>query len=193
MTEAVNIERILVEYFHNVKAVLRRLGNAGSQYVGSREKELLNALTEAKRNVYEALMDDFDTPAATNFLVTLIRDSNRYIESSSSNPPSSVVLSSVARYVTSVLKTFGLVPSAVDIGFPVGADGLSEGSESGAGVDKESTLTPYLDVLTKFRSRCAWRLFRGAPRMCLWRPMSSEIVCCQNWECEWKTKVAAKM
>ena len=87
MTEAVNIERILVEYFHNVKAVLRRLGNAGSQYVGSREKELLNALTEAKRNVYEALMDDFDTPAATNFLVTLIRDSNRYIESSSSNLP----------------------------------------------------------------------------------------------------------
>ena len=63
------------------------------------------------------------------------------------------MLSSVARYVTSVLKTFGLVPSAVDIGFPVGADGLSEGSESGAGMDKESTLTPYLDVLTKFREQ----------------------------------------
>ena len=155
MTESVNIEKILVEYFHNVKAVLRRLGNAGSQYVGPREKDLLNALTEAKKSVYNALMDDFDTPVATNYLVALIRDSNRYVESAGSTPLSSVVLGSVARYVTSVLKTFGLVPAAVDIGFPVGADGLSEGgsSSSSAGVDKEATLTPYLDVLTKFREQ----------------------------------------
>ena len=155
MTESVNIEKILVEYFHNVKAVLRRLGNAGSQYIGPREKDLLNALTEAKKSVYNALMDDFDTPVATNCLVALIRDSNRYVESAGSTPLSSVVLGSVARYVTSALKTFGLVPAAVDIGFPVGADGLAEGgsSSSSAGVDKEATLTPYLDVLTKFREQ----------------------------------------
>ena len=155
MTEAVNIEKILVEYFHNVKAALRRLGSAGSQYVGPREKDLLNALTVAKKSVFQALMDDFDTPVATNALVALIRDSNRYVESSgsTSTPMSSVVLSSAARYVTSVLKTFGLVPAAVDIGFPVAADGLSEGSDTGTGVDKEATLTPYLDVLTKFREQ----------------------------------------
>ncbi len=151
MTEAVNIEKIFSEYFHNVKAILRRLGSDGGQYVGPREKNLLNILTEAKKAVFDALMDDFDTPVAVSVLVTLVRDCNRYMESSDGEI-SSVVLSSIARYITSVLKTFGLVPSSADIGFPATTNGLSSsGEEAGAGASKEELLTPYLDAITKFR------------------------------------------
>lgn len=150
MTESVNIEKIFSEYFHNVKAILRRLGTDGGQYVGPREKDLLNLLTTAKKAVFNALMDDFDTPTAVSALVTLVRDCNRYMESSDGEI-SSVVLGSVARYITSVLRTFGLVPSSADIGFPASANGLSSSGEAECGVSKEDTLTPYLDVITKFR------------------------------------------
>ena len=151
MTESVNIEKIFSEYFHNVKAMLRRLGTDGGQYVGLREKDLLNLLTAAKKAVFDALMDDFDTPVAVSALVTLVRDCNRYMESSNGDI-STVVLGSVARYITSVLKTFGLVPSSADIGFPASANGLSSsGEEAGSGTSKEELLTPYLDVITKFR------------------------------------------
>jgi cysteinyl-tRNA synthetase len=172
MTESVNIERIFSEYFHNVKAVLRRLGSDGGQYVGPREKDMLNALTAAKAGVYSAVMDDFDTPQAVTVLVGLVRDCNRYMEggsaphdqtgadggaassSSSSNAISSVILGSVARYITTTFKTFGLVPSSVDIGFGMSnGNGLSSGGdgEANSGASKEDLLTPYLDVLTKFR------------------------------------------
>jgi cysteinyl-tRNA synthetase len=167
MIQAVNIEKIFSEYFHNVKALLRRLGDVAAtvQHVGPAEDALLTKLEEAKNNVRACLLDDFDTPRAVSVLTELIRDTNKYIESGTAVPISSstelaalpenglssVVLSSVARYITSILSTFGLVPASSDIGFP-----LFESSAAGEGADnvsssKEALLTPYLDVLTAFR------------------------------------------
>lgn len=163
MVQAVNIEKIFSEFFHNVKALLRRLGDVSStmQHVGTAEEALLQRLEESKGQVRACLMDDFDTPRAVSALTELIRDCNKYIESGTAVPISastelaplpenglsSVVLSSVARYVTSILSTFGLVPPSSDIGFPLHD---SSASEEGSG-SKEALLTPFLDILTAFR------------------------------------------
>jgi cysteinyl-tRNA synthetase len=144
MTQAVSIERIFSEFFHNVKAVLRRLGISGPQHVGALEANLLLVSEATKEGVRAALLDDFDTPRAINHLLELLRESNRYIEN---GEISTVTLSNVAKYITSILRLFGLVPEAGgDIGFPLEAMGDGEGSFS-----KEQVLAPYLDVLTKFR------------------------------------------
>lgn len=153
LTQAVNIEKIFVEYFHNVKALLRRLGVAGPQHVGEREQKVLSEFESSKEAVRAALMDDFDTPRAIGVLTELIRVSNRYVEDSTA-VISSIVVGSVARYVTSILRTLGLVQEAGnDIGFGTWGGSASAATADGAvsGASKEQVLTPLLDVLTKYR------------------------------------------
>ena len=144
MNYAVSIDKIFSEYFHNVKAVLRRLGLDGPQHVGEAEMVLLKSLEEAKGGVRASLLDDFDTPKSVTFLLELVRECNRYLDNDDKGI-STIIITNVARYITSILRTFGLVPDSIEIGFP------DTGSSSSEGGGREQTLTPLLDVLTKFR------------------------------------------
>lgn len=145
ISQAISIDRIFNEFFHNIKAVLRRLGLKGSQYVSSKEHEMIQKLEDTKKEVREYLADDFDTPRAITSLLELVREANKYIEDSKL---SSVVLSNVARYITTTLRTFGLVQDSADIGFPLETSSADAGATT---VNKEQLLTPLLDVLTNFR------------------------------------------
>ena len=121
-----------------MKALLRRLGpvSATVQYIGPAEEGLLQRLEVTKTLVRSALLDDFDTPRAVSVLTELIKDCNKYMDAgvamgishddnaiiyaqAVTSGLSSVVLSNVARYITTILRTFGLVPSTADIGFPL--------------------------------------------------------------------------
>jgi cysteinyl-tRNA synthetase len=142
MVEAVNMEKTFNEYFHNVKALLRRIGTKGNQKIANNDQILLDTLEECKASVRAALMDDFDTPLAISHLASLVRENNKYFESEGDKP--SGVVATVARYITHVLRVFGLISAGTDIGFPLES---ADGGES----SKEEILTPYLDVMTKFR------------------------------------------
>jgi cysteinyl-tRNA synthetase len=154
MAEAVSVEKIFNDFFLNVKVYLRRLGLSGSQHVGVKEQQLFTTLENIKTSVRNALCDDFDTPTVIALLQELIRATNRYMEEPTI---SSIVLSSVAKYITSILKTFGLVQDSNEIGFPIEA---ATGS-SGSGVSLETTLAPYLDALTNFREAVRLSAFSG--------------------------------
>jgi cysteinyl-tRNA synthetase len=155
MTESIHTERVFSEFFHNVKAVLRKLHPLSKQpqHVSALEKELLRALKSAEEQVFIALADDFDTPRALNILQDLIRTTNKALEviqQQSEVVLSTVVLSSVARYITHILKVFGLIPQGIEIGFPL-EDGSSNAGETGVGAGREEILAPLLDALSKFR------------------------------------------
>jgi cysteinyl-tRNA synthetase len=156
MTQAVNIEKIFSEFFHNTKAVLRKLSavTGSSQFVGPQEEALLERVEVTKSIVKGHLMNDFDTPKAMAALVELVRDCNKYLETvglvGADSSVSSVVLASAARYITSILRTFGLVEDGCEIGFPLSGAGAIEG---GLGGSKEQLLAPYLDILTDFRKK----------------------------------------
>ena len=142
MAQAVDVEKRFTEFFHNIKAVLRREKNfGGPQYVGTQEESLFAHFERAKKSVRVALLDDFDTPVAIKKLMELIREVNKYLEDGGAN---GAALNSVAKYVTSILKVFGLITESSEIGFP-----LDQG-EAGA-VGKEQIMAPLLDALTKFR------------------------------------------
>ena len=139
MTHAVAIDKIFSEFFLNVKACLRRTQSSDSQHAGDKEISLLASVDKCRKQVRDALLDDFDTPTALSLLMELVRDCNRYIEEGVIR---STVLTSAAKYITEIMRTFGLAGDS-DIGFPV---------EGGSGVlGREEMLTPYLNVLTKFR------------------------------------------
>jgi cysteinyl-tRNA synthetase len=63
--------------------------------------------------------------------------------------PVPYLLRSTADYITSVLRTFGLVDAIPSIGFSV--ESAVAGAEEGGAANKEEILTPYLDVLAAFR------------------------------------------
>ena len=86
------------------------------------------------------MLDDFDTPKAIQCLLELVKDCNRYIED---KMMSTIVLTNVARFITSILRVFGLVNDTTEIGFPL--------ESVGDGASKEQLLTPFLDILTNFR------------------------------------------
>lgn len=160
MTEAIHTEKVFTEFFHNIKALLRKFQPVSKQpqHVSQVEKDLLGALHQAEENVYVALTDDFDTPRVLSILQELIRTTNKQLEivqQQSGVTISTVVLSNVARYITRMLKIFGLVPQGVEIGFPLedssSVAGAEEAGGSGGGQGREEVLAPLLDMLSKFR------------------------------------------
>ena len=170
LEQAAAIDRIFTEYFHNVKAILRRYQAArgvsgGSQHKGAREDVLYTALEQAKAQVRAALMDDFDTPRAITHLLELMKESNRYAEVDSGELGlSTILISAVAQYITRTLQLFGLVQDTHSTGIGFGSwggstiaqgssaqDGSGGAGDSAASASREQLLTPYLDVLTQFR------------------------------------------
>ena len=182
MTQAIHTERIFVEFFHNVKAVIRRLGSGSTQYLAARDKALFKQYQSVRNQVHDAICDDFDTPRMLLVLQDLIRHVNRYIE----DPPHvSSLLQDVARYVTHILHCVGIVTDLTGIGFPYsapkpssaleaskpsgiagGEHGGDQGEEASAdvGSGREEVLAPYLDALTKFRETIRVAAISGQTR-----------------------------
>lgn len=152
LQQAASIEKIFSEFFHNVKAAQRRLSTKGPQHVGADERSVLQQLETAKDVVAAALYDDFDTPLAVSHLLELIKGVNKYMEG---KELVSATLQSVAHYVTSILKTFGLIPQSQDIGFPL------DSSRAEGGASKEQILTPYLDAISRFREKVRLSAING--------------------------------
>jgi cysteinyl-tRNA synthetase len=158
MAHAVTTGKLFSEFFHNVKAILRKFGSisGSTQFVGPSEEAMLVKLESAKFGVRTALLDDFDTPKAIAVMIDLVKETNKYMELNAMSM-STVVLTSVAKYITFILHVFGLIPDAADIGFPLDSgDGLiNASSDSSGGVggkSREDVMAPLLDVLANFRA-----------------------------------------
>ena len=155
MSHALNTEKTFVEFFHNVKAVLRDGNIINPQKWDAPARELQNTLHDIKNRVNDALKDDFDTPASISALLDLVKSTNLYLDKCEANnaTPISLVVRNTGVYMTRMFRIFGLIPdaAAVDIGFPI--TGGSAGSAGGAnGTSSEEILAPVLDSLMDFRA-----------------------------------------
>lgn len=147
MESAVQYEKFMNEFFLTVKDILR----APTDITGRFEKweeaevELNNCFYERKRGVHVALCDNMDTRTAVEEMRVLVSHSNSYIANRKSAKlrPNRMLLESIATYLTNMLKIFGAIEGSDPIGFPVGGQSQN--------VDLESTVMPYLSVLSDFR------------------------------------------
>ncbi|XP_038162800.1 cysteine--tRNA ligase, cytoplasmic isoform X1 [Cyprinodon tularosa] len=145
MESAVQYEKFLNEFFLNVKDILRAPTDLTSRFEKweAAEIELNNSFYDRKSAVHQALCDNVDTRGAMEEMRLLVSHSNSYIagRKSSKLRPNRLLLESIASYLTNMLKIFGAIEGSDFIGFPVG----------GQTVDLESTVMPYLAVLSDFR------------------------------------------
>ncbi|XP_028298741.1 cysteine--tRNA ligase, cytoplasmic isoform X1 [Gouania willdenowi] len=147
MESAVQYEKFLNEFFLTVKDILRAPTDITGQFEKweAAEVELNNSFYDRKSAVHAALCDNVDTRTTMEEMRVLVSQSNSYIASRKSAKlrPNRLLLESIASYLTSMMKIFGAIEESDAIGFAVGGQSHSN--------DLESTVMPYLTVLSDFR------------------------------------------
>ncbi|KFO96748.1 Cysteine--tRNA ligase, cytoplasmic, partial [Calypte anna] len=135
------------EFFLNVKDILRTPSDVTGQFQKweSQETELNRNFYDKKAAIHEALCDNIDTRSVLEEMRSLVSQSNSYIaaKKSSRQMPNRLLLENISSYLTQMLKIFGAIESDDTIGFPVGG--------SSQNINIESTVMPYLQVLSEFR------------------------------------------
>ncbi|XP_075044490.1 cysteine--tRNA ligase, cytoplasmic isoform X2 [Mixophyes fleayi] len=147
MESAVQYEKFMNEFFLNVKDLLRAPTDITGRFVRweSQEIELNDSFYNKKAAVHAALCDNIDTRTVMEEMRSLVSQCNSYIASkkAAKQPPNRMVLEGISSYLTGMLKVFGAIEGEEPIGFPVGG--------SSQNINLESTIIPYLQVLSQFR------------------------------------------
>ncbi|GAA6096602.1 cysteine--tRNA ligase, cytoplasmic isoform X1 [Tachysurus ichikawai] len=147
MESAIQYEKFMNEFFLNVKDILRTPTDITGQFEKweAEEIELNKSFYEKKEGVHAALCDNMDTRTVLEEIRALVGQSNTYMAARKSAKllPNRMLLQSIARYLTDMFKTFGAIEGTEPIGFPVGRNERN--------VDLESTVMPYVMVLSDFR------------------------------------------
>uniref|UniRef100_A0A673TX55 Cysteine--tRNA ligase, cytoplasmic n=1 Tax=Suricata suricatta TaxID=37032 RepID=A0A673TX55_SURSU len=147
MESALQYEKFMNEFFLNVKDVLRAPVDIAGRFEKWEEEELQlsESFQERKAAVHEALCDNVDTRAALEEMRALVGQCNLYMAArkAARRRPSRALLEGVALYLTRMLKIFGAIEEESTLGFPVRGPGNS--------LNLESTVMPYLQVLSEFR------------------------------------------
>ncbi|XP_073321025.1 cysteine--tRNA ligase, cytoplasmic isoform X1 [Pagrus major] len=147
MESAVQYEKFMNEFFLNVKDILRSPTDLTGRFEKweVEEMELNNSFYDRKFAIHEALCDNVDTRTVMEEMRVLVGQSNSYIASRKNAKlrPNRLLVESIAVYLTNMLKIFGAIEESGSIGFPVGGQSQN--------VDLESTVMPYLSVLSDFR------------------------------------------
>ncbi|XP_004852181.2 cysteine--tRNA ligase, cytoplasmic isoform X1 [Heterocephalus glaber] len=147
MESALQYEKFMNEFFLNVKDILRAPVDITGQFEKweDEEAELNKNFYDKKMAVHEALCDNVDTRTVMEEMRALVSQCNLYIAArkASRRRPNRALLESIALYLTHMLKIFGAIKEESSLGFPVG--------EPGSSLNLESTVMPYLQVLSEFR------------------------------------------
>ncbi|XP_032124345.1 cysteine--tRNA ligase, cytoplasmic isoform X3 [Sapajus apella] len=147
MESALQYEKFLNEFFLNVKDILRAPVDVTGQFEkwGEEEAELNKNFYDKKTEIHKALCDNVDTRTVMEEMRALVSQCNLYMAAQKAvrRRPSRALLENIALYLTHMLKIFGAIEEESSLGFPVGGPGTS--------LSLESTVMPYLQVLSEFR------------------------------------------
>ena len=155
MEQAVAIEKVFVEFFHQVKGVMRATPGGYSvdqeHTWGDHERVLSSAIDAARAGVHAAMLDNINTPGTVRALKELVGATNVYLAKTNQNDVRPLLVDSAARFVTSTLACLGVAEHSGGIGFgEIGAD-ADKKKGTGAGASAEEAMAPALDALVKFR------------------------------------------
>jgi len=144
MEKALSYEKMLTEFFLNIKTHLRSVKqlNHSDAYTKFEEHDLaLNERFSAiKKQVHLALCDSIDTPTAMEHVRQLISATNIYMNSTTTTP-NRLLLRNIASYITRLITIFGLnsASSVEEIGF------TRSGEQQGSAANVEDIAMPYVE------------------------------------------------
>ncbi|RUP50856.1 hypothetical protein BC936DRAFT_137380 [Jimgerdemannia flammicorona] len=154
MHETISLEATINNFFVNIKALGHELRGSGSRCndelqdgglmhrYREAEKDLIELLSQKQRAVHVALCDSINTPAVLTEIMELITKTNIYLSAKSMRGVNLHVVEKVAKWITGIIKVFGLSDGGPEIGF-------SAHGQSGTNI--EEAVMPYLRTLSAFR------------------------------------------
>uniref|UniRef100_A0A8C0CS43 Cysteine--tRNA ligase, cytoplasmic n=1 Tax=Balaenoptera musculus TaxID=9771 RepID=A0A8C0CS43_BALMU len=125
MESALQCEKLLNEFFLNVKDLLRapvvRLTPPAFLF------RFPFSFYDKKAAVHEALCDNVDTRTVLEEMRALVGQCNLYMAArkAARRRPNRALLESIARYLTHMLQIFGVIEEESSLGFPIGGPGTS--------------------------------------------------------------------
>ena len=169
MEQAVAIEKVFVEFFHQVKGVMRATPGGYSvdqeHTWGENERALSLAIDVARAGVHAALLDNINTPATVRALKELVGATNVYLSKTSARDVRPLLVDSAARFVTTTLACLGVAEHSGGIGFgEIGAD-----ADTKTGASAEEAMAPALDALVRFRDEIRALAKTGADKALIMR------------------------
>ena len=152
MEKALTYEKLLNEFFLNIKTYLRSMKqlNHSNAYQKCDERDLtLNeTFSKKKREVHNALCDSIDTPEVMDQIRHLITATNIYMNTANVTH-NGLLLRNIAVYITRLLDIFGLNPSSVSVDQDIG---FTRTAEQGAtAINVEDVAMPYVEAFAQFR------------------------------------------
>lgn len=157
MHETIQLEQTMKNFFDNTKALIYKVTHDGSRGAtelpnggithrfGKTEKELLDLLLVKQDAVHAALCDSINTPVVMDEIMDLITSTNKYMSTAGAKAVNPHLLGKIAKWVTTMMKIFGVSDNGVEIGF-----GAAAGQAAG---NTEDVLMPYLRALSSFRDQ----------------------------------------
>ncbi|XP_047134203.1 cysteine--tRNA ligase, cytoplasmic isoform X3 [Hydra vulgaris] len=147
LKEAEQIEKLFMDFFLNVKDIIRNNESFSltSHNYKEEEKLLQNNFMEKKQKIHEALCDSINTVVAVQQMQSLVKLANIYIGQARQNNkvPNHAVIGGIAKYLTKMLKIFGANDGDQEIGF-------SSVDVSG-NLKHEEIVMPYIQLVAEFR------------------------------------------
>jgi cysteinyl-tRNA synthetase len=139
MNQAKDYEKRLNSFFGTVKALQRKDWVAQDQRWGDEEKALNTVIITTEKKVHEYLCDNFNTADVLLSLSDLMTAVNKYLDGTES--PVFTVVQKAAHFITKILRIFGVVEGADELGFP----------SQGGGDD--TRFSSVMDAFSKFRDQ----------------------------------------
>ncbi|XKL66922.1 hypothetical protein PGB90_010342 [Kerria lacca] len=147
MEMAITYEKLLNEFFLNVKDLIKNLYNEESTVSLKKWSELELKFNEnfydLKMNVHNALCDNIDTRSALDSIREFIGFYNIYAKNSGFDAANLILVRDVASYITNLMQIFGVISKTNSIGFPVPSKNYVN--------NVEEILMPHVTVLAEFR------------------------------------------
>lgn len=152
MEKALTYEKLLNEFFLNIKTHLRSMKqlNHSSAYqkYDERDINLNETFSERKKEIHQALCDSIDTPVVMDKIRQLISATNIYMNTLNVTH-NSLLLRNIAMYITRLLDIFGLNSTSTSVDQDIG---FTRTVEQGAtSVNVEDIAMPYVEAFAQFR------------------------------------------
>lgn len=171
MDFAISYEKVLNEFFLNVKDVIQTTNISGESAKlvkwNEKEMELNRIFLRTKRMIHEALCDNVDTRTVLDRIRECISSCNVYMAKGTNDVH---LLKNIALYITDLMRIFGAVEESDPIGFPV--------LKTENSLDTESIVMPFLRILGDFRDdiRTEGRKLKAATVLKLCDNLRDEIL-----------------
>ena len=139
-------DKKISEFFQNIKVWSRENDLKKNLKLDNEDSALNNFFLEAKKNIHAYFCDNFNTPGVVSTILDLIKKTYEYQEKAEKVKTLKLhLIYTVGKYISDILKCLGLVYNTDFV------DYFRTSGEGDSNKNAEEILTPYMDVLTKFR------------------------------------------